>query len=98
MIRHIVVINFRKGEYPNYLELLDKTKSHIAKIPGILSYKILRNESHYTPKNRESYRVEIIFRDQEALETFMSHSEHEKANAHFEKYLADFMVLTFTEK
>jgi len=43
-----------------------------------------------------SIGIEILFEDEKALEIFMSHPKHYKANEIFEKHLADppFMVLT----
>ncbi len=97
MIRHIVILNFKKGLYPDYLSLMEKTKPYLSEIPGIMSYKIFQNESKYTPKNVISIGVEIEFKDQDALEIFMAHPKHYEANALFEKYYADppYMVLTY---
>jgi hypothetical protein len=95
-IRHIVILNFKKGVHQDYTELLNSTKPLILQIPGIISYKIYLNESHYTPEDVISFGVELIFKDQEALNIFMEHPLHYEANAIFEKYLADpaYMVLT----
>ena len=62
----------------------------------LLVYSIYENESKYTPGDIISLGVEIIFENQSALEIFMDHPKHYKANKIFEKYLADpaYMVLT----
>ena len=95
-IRHIVILNFKKSDQKNYITLLEATKPLISQIPGIISYAIYENESRYTPDNIISLGVEIIFENQNALETFMDHPKHYEANKIFEKYLADpaYMVLT----
>jgi hypothetical protein len=96
MIRHIVILQFKKIPDINFLELLEKTRPYIQDIPGLLEYKIMQNDSTYTPKANISLAVEIIFSDQKALDLFMMHPNHYKANDLFIKYLADppFMVLT----
>jgi len=95
MIRHIVIIHFRKSSL-DYLALLEKTRPLISEIPGIISYQLFRNESQYVPENVSSVGVEIHFKDQHALDVFMKHPKHFEANAIFEKYLANppYMVLT----
>lgn len=99
MIRHIVILNFRKCNM-DYLALLEKTRPILQKIPGILSYNLFPNESKYVPENVISIGVEIIFRDKNALEIFMNHPQHFEANSIFENYLADppYMVLTYEIK
>lgn len=96
MIRHIVILHFKKSYNKNYFTLLESTKSLISKIPGIISYHVYENESQYTPADIQSLGVEIIFKDAAALENFMNHPKHYEANAIFEEYLADpgYMVLT----
>ncbi|MCX7125602.1 MAG: Dabb family protein [Gammaproteobacteria bacterium] len=96
MIRHIVILNFKKNNEKNYFKLLEDTKPFISQIPGIVSYHIYENQSKYTPQNVTSLGVEIIFKDQNALEIFMEHPKHYEANKIFEEYLADpgYMVLT----
>ncbi len=96
MIRHIVIIHFRKDAYEDYLALLEETRPFIDQIPGIVSYKLFQNKSKYVPKDITSIGVEIIFKDEDALEIFMGHPKHTQANALFENYLADppYMVLT----
>jgi len=95
MIRHIVILHFKKSSL-NYLELVETTRPFLKQIPGIISFHLYPNESKYVPENVSSIGVEIIFKDKKALEIFMKHPNHFKANAIFEKYLADppFMVLT----
>ena len=95
-IRHIVILNFKKSHQQNYVALLETTKPLILQIPGIISYDIYENESRYTPDNIISLGVEIIFKNQDALEIFMDHPKHYEANKLFENYLADpaYMVLT----
>lgn len=95
MIRHIVILHFKKSEI-DYLDLLEKTRPYLREIPGIVSYEIFPNDSKYVPENVTSLGVEIRFKDQEALDVFMKHPKHYEANALFEKYLADppYMVLT----
>lgn len=99
-IRHIVILNFKKNHQQNYIALLETTKPLISQIPGIISYDIYENESRYTPDHIISLGVEIIFENQDALETFMDHPKHYEANRLFEKYLADpaYMVLTHKVK
>ena len=96
MIRHIVIIHFQKDLCEDYPTLLEKTRPYIEQIPGIVSYKIFQNESKYVPDHVCSLGVEIIFKDRDALNTFMEHPKHYEANHIFEKYLADppYMVLT----
>ena len=96
MIRHIVILHFKKSFNTDYLQLLEDTKPLISQIPGVISYNIYENKSKYTPENIFSLGVEIIFKDEYALETFMNHPKHYEANALFEEYLADqgYMVLT----
>lgn len=48
MIRHIVILHFKKSYNQDYVQLLENTKPFITQIPGIVSYKIYKNESHYT--------------------------------------------------
>lgn len=95
MIRHIVILHFKKSSL-DYLALLEKTRPLVAQIPGIVSYKLYPNESKYVPENVTSIGVEILFKDRKALKVFMEHPKHFEANAIFEKYLADppYMVLT----
>ena len=96
MIRHIVIINFRKDLDLDFASLLEETRPYIDQIPGIVKYSIFINISKYTPQDVCSLGVEILFEDEQALETFMNHPKHYEANALFEKHLADppFMVLT----
>lgn len=96
MIRHIVILNFKKNLNQDFLKLLKNTKPIILEIPGIISYDVYENKSKYTPENVISFGVEIIFKNKEALEVFMKHPKHYEANNIFEKYLADpdYMVLT----
>lgn len=95
MIRHIVILHFKKSAI-DYLALLEKTRPFLNQIPGIISYHLYQNDSKYVPENITSVGVEIIFKDKYALDVFMSHPKHFEANAIFEKYLADppYMVLT----
>lgn len=95
MIRHIVIIHFKKSSQ-DYLALLEKTRHLVNQIPGIISYKLYQNDSRYVPDGVSSVGVEILFKDKDALEVFMNHPKHYEANAIFEKYLADppYMVLT----
>ena len=95
MIRHIVILHFKKSPL-NYLSLLEKTRPFLDKIPGIISYKIYSNDSKSVPENVTSMGIEIHFEDENAVDIFMSHPQHYEANAIFEKYLADppYMVLT----
>ena len=95
MIRHIVIIHFKKNSV-DYLALLEKTRPLVNQIPGIISYKLYKNDSRYVPDGVSSVGVEILFKDKDALEVFMNHPKHYEANAIFEKYLADppYMVLT----
>lgn len=95
MIRHIVIIHFKKSSL-DYLALLEKTRPLISEIPGVISYQLFRNESTYVPEDVSSIGAEIHFKDKHALDVFMKHTNHFKANAMFEKYLADppYMVLT----
>jgi quinol monooxygenase YgiN len=96
MIRHIVILNFRKDERQDYLALMRETIPIVKEIPGVLSYEIFENQSHYTPNDVISLGIEIHFRDQKALDLFMAHPKHYEANALFEKHLANppYMVLT----
>lgn len=94
MIRHIVILLFQKNEPKDYFELLEKTKPLITQIPGVLSYKIFHNKSHYIPEDTYSIGVEILFESDKALEVFMTHPNHYEANKLFEDYLSDYMVLT----
>lgn len=95
MIRHIVILHFKKSSL-DYLALLEKTRPILNQIPGIISYQLYPNDSKYVPKNISSVGVEILFKDKKALDVFMNHPKHFEANAIFEKYLADppYMVLT----
>ncbi len=95
MIRHIVIIHFKKSSL-DYLALLEKTRPLVNQIPGIISYKLYKNDSGYVPDDVSSVGVEIFFKNKNALDTFMNHPKHDEANAIFEKYLADppYMVLT----
>lgn len=97
MIRHVVILNFKKSFNKDYLQLLEETKPLISQISGIISYNIYENESKYTPENIFSFGVEITFKDEDALDTFMNHPKHFEANALFEEYLADpgYMALTY---
>jgi hypothetical protein len=96
VIRHVVIVQFRKIEGVDYKQILEKTRELVTEIPGVMSYQIHPNMSHYVPKEIESWGVEILFENEEALKTFMSHSKHFEANALFENYLADppYLVLT----
>lgn len=96
MIRHIVILHFKKYPNKNYEKILNKTKPLILEIPGIIKYEIFQNISKYTPKDVDSLGVEIIFKDEKALNIFMEHPNHYTANATFETYLSDppYMVLT----
>jgi hypothetical protein len=96
MIRHIVILHFKKDIQINYTKILISTKPLILEIPGIIRYEIFQNMSKYTPNHVFSLGVEIIFKDEEALNTFMEHPNHCQANAMFESYLSDppYMVLT----
>lgn len=96
MIRHIVILHFKADSQKNYDSLLEDTKPLIFKIPGVISYEIFKNESKYTPNGVYSLGVEINFKDEEALNVFMEHPNHYKANAMFEEFLSDpgYMVLT----
>ena len=95
MIRHIVILHFKKSDL-DYLALLEKTRPLVTQIPGIVSFRLYPNDSKYVPETVTSIGVEIIFKDKNALDVFMHHPNHFKANALFEKYLADpaFMALT----
>lgn len=95
MIRHIVILHFKKTSQ-NYLDLLEKTRPLVKQIPGIISYKLYPNDSKYVPENVTSIGIEILFEDRHALDVFMKHPKHFEANALFEKHLADppYMVLT----
>jgi hypothetical protein len=96
VVRHIVILNFQKGLYIDYYGLIERTRPYLAEIPGIISYNIFQNESKYTPQDVVSIGVEIIFKDQNAVDVFMAHPKHYEANALFEKYFANppYMVLT----
>ncbi|MES2503378.1 MAG: Dabb family protein [Myxococcota bacterium] len=96
MIRHIVITNFDAKLCSDCVALLEKTRPFINQIPGILSYQIFPNASKYVPKGVISAGVEIHFKDEAALQVFMSHPKHYEANATFEAYLANppYMVLT----
>ena len=97
MIRHIVILHFKKSLDIDYFKLLESTRPFISQIIGIISYSIYKNESKYTPENIYSLGVEIVFQDQNALENFMTHPKHYEANAIFESYLATpaYFVLTY---
>jgi len=99
MIRHLVIINFFKKYKKDFRALLEATRPHVAKIPGILEYRIYGNGSRYVPDGIESFGVEIHFGSKEDLDVFMKHPAHFEANAIFEEYLADppFMVLTHAQ-
>ncbi len=75
---------------------MEKTRPFVDCIPGIISHDIYSNDSKYVPEDIYSLGIEIIFKDQSALDLFMKHPKHYEANAIFEKYLADppYMVLT----
>lgn len=96
MIRHIVILNFKKGAHEDYLALLESTKPLILSISGVDSYSIYENESQYTPENVCSFGVELFFKNEAGLCNFMKDPAHYEANSYFEKYLADpaYMVLT----
>jgi hypothetical protein len=68
----------------------------LKEIPGLISFQIFSNDSKYVPENVSSIGIEILFKDENALEVFMNHPKHYEANAIFEKYLANppYMVLT----
>lgn len=95
MIRHIVILHFKKSSL-DYFALLEKTKPFLREIPGIISYKIYPNDSRYVPKDIISAGVEILFENKNPFEIFMEHPKHYEANAIFEQHLADppYMVLT----
>jgi quinol monooxygenase YgiN len=95
MIRHIVILQFYK-DGKDYLRLMKQTIPLVKQIPGIVSYELFPNQSKYIPQNITSIGLEIKFKDQNALDVFMTHPNHYKANAIFEKYLANppYMVLT----
>ena len=80
MIRHIVILHFKKSD-ADYLALLEKTRPFLNQIPGIISYNLYKNNSRYVPKNIVSVGVEIIFKDNRALDVFMNHPKHFEANA-----------------
>ena len=96
MIRHIVILHFKKDLYEDYFTLLESTRPIVDQIPGIVDYNVFLNDSKYVPDNVSSIGVEIIFKDKKALDIFMAHPKHNEANAIFEQYLADppYMVLT----
>lgn len=96
LIRHIVIVQFKKGMHENYLDLMEQTRPLLQAIPGLVSVDFFENESKYTPSENESIGVEILFDDRKALEEFMQNPKHFEANAVFEKYLASppYMVLT----
>ena len=95
MIRHIVIIHFKKGT-EDHMALLEETRPFIEGIPGVINYQLFQNDSKYVPEDVNSIGVEIQFKDKQALEVFMEHPKHFEANAIFERHLADppFMVLT----
>jgi|GEM_PF-2382316 len=95
MIRHIVILHFKKSSL-DYLALLEQTRPILNQIPGIISYKLYPNDSKYVPENISSIGVELLFENKLALDVFINHPKHYEANAIFEKYLADppYMVLT----
>ncbi len=95
MIRHIVIIHFKKNSL-DYLALMEKTRPFVSQIDGVISYQLFQNTSTYVPENVISIGVEILFKDKHALDVFMTHPKHYDANAIFEKFMADppFMVLT----
>ena len=97
MIRHIVILHFKKSFNKDYLSLLKETIPFLEQILGINSYQIYPNESKYVPEDVCSIGVEIIFEDKNALNVFMEHPKHYEANSIFEEYLADppYMVLTY---
>lgn len=96
MIRHIVILHFKKDCNKNFLDLLEKTKPLILEIPGILKYNIFNNESKYTPIHIISFGIELLFKNKDSFNTFMTHPKHYEANKLFEDYLATpgYMVLT----
>ncbi|MCC2667498.1 MAG: Stress responsive Barrel Domain [Gammaproteobacteria bacterium] len=96
MIRHIVILHFKKEYHKDYFKLLESTRPLLSQIPGIVRYNIFENESKYTPEHIYSLGAEIIFKNENALENFMSHPKHYEANSIFEAYLAEpgYMVLT----
>ena len=95
MIRHIVILQFKKDE-KDYFSLLKQTIPLVKQIPGIVSYDLFKNESKYVSENLISFGIEIKFKDQKALDIFMTHPKHFEANKIFEEYLADppYLVLT----
>jgi Stress responsive A/B Barrel Domain len=100
MIRHLVILHFRKDLHADYPALLERTKPMLEQIPGIVSFQIFPNDSRYIPKDVYSLGIEIMFEDRAALDCFMNHPKHYEANATFERYLADppYMVLTHDVK
>lgn len=92
-IRHIVILNFRKNDQIDYIQLMGKTRPLIENMNGVTEYSIYKNESKHTPDNIFSVGVQIDFEDKKSLDSFMETLE---ANALFEKHLANppFSVLT----
>ena len=97
MIRHIVILQFRKDSSKNYLAIIEDARPYLNQIPGIINFSVFKNESKYVPEDVYSVGVEIIFKDKDALNVFMKHPKHYEFNSLFEKYLADppYMVLTY---
>lgn len=95
-IRHIVILNFKKNDQVNFLDLMEPTRPLIENMEGISGYHIYKNESHYTPREISSIGIQIDFDSETALESFMNNPKHYEANKLFEGYLADppFSVLT----
>lgn len=81
-IRHIVILNFKKNDQINFLDLMELTRPLIENMTGISGYHIYNNESCYIPREISSIGVQIDF-DSEAAKLF-------------EEYLADppFSALT----
>lgn len=96
-IKHIVILNFDKSHAVDFMGLMEKTRPYIEDMRGVTRYAIHENESKYTPDHVFSVGVEIDFKDNEALESFMQDQKHYEANALFEAYLADspYAVLTY---
>lgn len=100
MIRHLVILHFKKDAHANYYDLLCATKPLILSIAGVMQYEVCDNDSCYTPEGVHSLAVEIFFEDQAALDGFMQDPKHYQANSLFEHYFADpaYMVLTHEVK
>ena len=95
-IRHIVILNFKKNDQVNFLDLMESARPLIENMEGISGYHIYKNESRYIPREISSIGVQIDFDSEAALESFMNNPKHYEANKLFEEYLADppFSALT----